>query len=297
MKSRNINPRWFMVSVLFLFMCLSRVSNVCFAVENISTDQSLSVNQTIVSSAGVFELGFFRLGNSSNYYIGMWFNKVSHSTTVWVANRDKPVHDIYSSVLKISDAYAFENNRCSIWIDDLFDLQQYRQDDTTGITLYIKVAASDISSESIPTDKKREEDNYWSEQGKSSLVAFRYRYLEKVTKNPEKLGKGGFCSVFKGTLPDGSIIAVKKLESINQGEKQFHAQVGTIGKINHVNLVRLQGFCSEGSRKLLVYDFMQRGSLDRLLFRTKVSHQRQGLKDGLQTISAPVGNLFQLPYL
>ncbi|XAR68057.1 Non-specific serine/threonine protein kinase [Bertholletia excelsa] len=81
-----------------------------------------------------------------------------------------------------------------------------------------------------------------------------------------KLGGGGFGSVFKGTLPDSSCIAVKKLESISQGEKQFRTEVSTIGTIQHVNLVRLRGFCSEGNKKLLVYDFMPNGSLDSHLF-------------------------------
>ncbi|XAR68059.1 Non-specific serine/threonine protein kinase [Bertholletia excelsa] len=100
-----------------------------------------------------------------------------------------------------------------------------------------------------------------------SLVAFSYKDLQNVTKNfSEKLGGGGFGSVFKGTLPDSSCIAVKKLESISQGEKQFRTEVSTIGTIQHVNLVRLRGFCSEGNKKLLVYDFMPNGSLDSHLF-------------------------------
>ena len=105
-----------------------------------------------------------------------------------------------------------------------------------------------------------------------SLVAFRYKDLQKATKNfSEKIGGGGFGSVFKGTLPDSTVIAVKKLESINQGEKQFRVEVSTLGTIQHVNLVRLHGFCSEGNRKLLVYDYMLNGSLDSHLFHEKVA--------------------------
>ncbi|CAH9071427.1 unnamed protein product [Cuscuta epithymum] len=102
-----------------------------------------------------------------------------------------------------------------------------------------------------------------------SLVAFSYRDLQYATKDfSEKLGIGGFGSVFKGALPDypSSVIAVKKLESISQGEKQFRAEVSTIGSIQHLNLIRLRGFCSEGNKKLLVYDYMPNGSLDSCLF-------------------------------
>lgn len=81
-------------------------------------------------------------------------------------------------------------------------------------------------------------------------------YTRQPRNSLKKWEKGAFGTVFRGTLPDGSTIAVKKLESINQGKKQFRAEVNTIGKTNHINLVRLRGFCLEGSRKLLVYDFM-----------------------------------------
>ncbi|XXG73732.1 hypothetical protein AAC387_Pa07g2593 [Persea americana] len=100
------------------------------------------------------------------------------------------------------------------------------------------------------------------------LVAFSYRDLQSATKNfSEVLGRGGFGSVFSGTLPDSTAIAVKKLEEFGQGEKQFRAEVSTIGTIQHVNLVRLRGFCSERSKRLLVYDYMPNGSLDSHLFR------------------------------
>ncbi|KAM0059051.1 putative protein kinase RLK-Pelle-SD-2b family [Helianthus debilis subsp. tardiflorus] len=103
-----------------------------------------------------------------------------------------------------------------------------------------------------------------------SLVVFVYRDLQTATKNfSEKLGGGGFGSVFKGVLRDSCIVAIKKLESVSQGEKQFRSEVSTIGTIQHVNLVRLHGFCSEGNHKLLVYDYMPNGSLDFHLFHRK----------------------------
>uniref|UniRef100_A0A1D1ZBF3 Receptor-like serine/threonine-protein kinase n=1 Tax=Anthurium amnicola TaxID=1678845 RepID=A0A1D1ZBF3_9ARAE len=99
------------------------------------------------------------------------------------------------------------------------------------------------------------------------LVAFRYKDLKRATKNfSEKLGKGGFGSVYKGILPDSSVVAVKKLDGPGQKDKQFRMEVGTMAAVQHVNVVRLRGFCSEGTKRLLVYDFLPNCSLDCFLF-------------------------------
>jgi serine/threonine protein kinase len=74
--------------------------------------------------------------------------------------------------------------------------------------------------------------------------------------------------VFKGSLSDSTTIAVKRLDYAYQGEKQFRAEVSSIGIIHHINLVRLIGFCCEGSRRLLVYEHMPNRSLDLHLFQS-----------------------------
>ncbi|KAM0047184.1 putative protein kinase RLK-Pelle-SD-2b family [Helianthus debilis subsp. tardiflorus] len=79
----------------------------------------------------------------------------------------------------------------------------------------------------------------------------------------KKLGEGGFGSVFEGTLGDGTKIAVKCLEGLAHVKKSFLAEVQSIGSIHHVNLVRLLGFCAWKSQRLLVYEFMSNGSLDK----------------------------------
>lgn len=73
-----------------------------------------------------------------------------------------------------------------------------------------------------------------------SLMLFNYHELEKATENcSQKLGEGGFGSVFKGTLPNSTAIAVQKLRSVKQDEKQFRAEVSIVGTIQHTNLIRL----------------------------------------------------------
>ena len=72
---------------------------------------------------------------------------------------------------------------------------------------------------------------------------------------------------YKGVLDDKRMVAVKKLANVIEGGEEFWAEVTVIGKIYHMNLVRMWGFCSEGSHKLLVYEHVKNGSLDKHLFR------------------------------
>ncbi|EEF46441.1 s-receptor kinase, putative [Ricinus communis] len=82
-----------------------------------------------------------------------------------------------------------------------------------------------------------------------------------------KRGGGGFGSVFEGTfLSDGTKVAIKRLDQFGQGRKEFLAEVKTIGSIHHITLARLVGLCAESSHKLLVYEFMSNGSLDKWIF-------------------------------
>uniref|UniRef100_A0A7N2L261 Uncharacterized protein n=1 Tax=Quercus lobata TaxID=97700 RepID=A0A7N2L261_QUELO len=104
-----------------------------------------------------------------------------------------------------------------------------------------------------------------------SLIMFKYRDLRRATKNfSPKIGEGGFGSFFKGALPNSRAIAVKKIRSLEQGDKQFRAEISTIGAIQHVNLLHLRGFCVEVSKRFLVSDYMPKGSLETHLFQ-KVS--------------------------
>lgn len=100
----------------------------------------------------------------------------------------------------------------------------------------------------------------------TNLRVFSYKELHAATRGfSVKLGHGGFGAVFQGALSDSAAVAVKRLERPGGGEKEFRAEVCTIGNIQHVNLVRLRGFCSENSHRLLVYDYMPNGPLSMYL--------------------------------
>ncbi|MCO5547919.1 hypothetical protein L7F22_001373 [Adiantum nelumboides] len=98
-----------------------------------------------------------------------------------------------------------------------------------------------------------------------------YKELQAATwEFSQKLGVGGFGSVYKGMFPDGSLVAVKQLESttrFTQGMKEFRNEVMALSNINHQNLVHLRGFCADGGHRLLVYEYVSNGSLDTWLFR------------------------------
>ncbi|XP_065877418.1 cysteine-rich receptor-like protein kinase 10 [Euphorbia lathyris] len=100
--------------------------------------------------------------------------------------------------------------------------------------------------------------------------AFSFVTIYEATKHfsyDSKLGKGGFGSVYKGTLPDGKEIAVKRLSRTSgQGLQEFMTEVTLIARLQHRNLVRLLGCCLEKTEKLLIYEYMPNKSLDVFLF-------------------------------
>ncbi|KAL3527901.1 hypothetical protein ACH5RR_012557 [Cinchona calisaya] len=88
--------------------------------------------------------------------------------------------------------------------------------------------------------------------------------------NDSLIGSGGFGDVYKAQLRDGSIVAIKKLIHVSgQGDREFTAEMETIGKIKHRNLVPLLGYCKVGEERLLVYEYMMYGSLEDVLHDRK----------------------------
>ncbi|PKI46383.1 hypothetical protein CRG98_033221 [Punica granatum] len=101
-------------------------------------------------------------------------------------------------------------------------------------------------------------------------VRFSSQQLRIATNNfSHKLGEGSFGTVYQGQFACGLSVAVKVLKGSSEKkiEEQFLAEVSTIGRTHHINLVQLYGFCFDRDIRALVYEYMQNGSLDRLLFR------------------------------
>ncbi|KAJ4819532.1 Protein kinase superfamily protein [Rhynchospora pubera] len=80
------------------------------------------------------------------------------------------------------------------------------------------------------------------------------------------IGKGGYGIVYRGVLPDFSVVAVKNLlDNKGQAEREFKVEVEAIGKVRHKNLVGLIGYCAEGPKRMLVYEYVDNGSLEQWL--------------------------------
>ncbi|XP_039141388.1 rust resistance kinase Lr10-like [Dioscorea cayenensis subsp. rotundata] len=131
-------------------------------------------------------------------------------------------------------------------------------------------------------DEKMTAQNSWIEDAtverflnniaKEKPIRFTRQQLAGLTRNYTiRLGSGGFGTVYKGQLPNGVQVAVKVLntggsEDKRLMEQQFMAEIGTIGRTFHANLVRLYGFCYDSIVRALIYEFMDKGSLDTYLF-------------------------------
>lgn len=99
-----------------------------------------------------------------------------------------------------------------------------------------------------------------------SQSTFTYEVLVMATNgfsDVNLLGQGGFGYVHKGVLPDGKVVAIKQLKvGSKQGEREFQAEVEVIGHIHHRHLVSLVGYCISGNQRMLVYEFVQNGTLE-----------------------------------
>ncbi|CAA7408929.1 unnamed protein product [Spirodela intermedia] len=105
--------------------------------------------------------------------------------------------------------------------------------------------------------------------GIENVRRYTYRELKRATDDfsfPNKIGEGGFGSVYKGKLRDGTAVAVKVLSpESSQGWREFLSELSTLAKIRHENLVQIYGFCSEKDHRILVYNYLPNNSLSQTL--------------------------------
>eukprot|EP00253_Pinus_taeda_P013193 PITA_13193 len=128
-------------------------------------------------------------------------------------------------------------------------------------------------------------------------LIFKYEILREATSNfklENKLGDGGFGSVYKGVLPDGRVVAVKRLYmGTRHADAEFLNEANLISRVQHRNLVKLLGCSVEGSERILVYEYLPNSSLDKFLFDATKRH----LLDWKERYEIIVGTARGLAYL
>ncbi|KAM0857143.1 hypothetical protein ACQ4PT_048676 [Festuca glaucescens] len=110
-------------------------------------------------------------------------------------------------------------------------------------------------------------ESFLQKQGTSHPKRYTYPEVRRMTNSfAHKLGQGGFGAVYRGKLPDGREIAVKILKDTQGDGEEFMNEVASISRTSHVNVVTLLGFCLQGSKRALIYEYMTNGSLERYTF-------------------------------
>ncbi|XP_013607362.1 PREDICTED: G-type lectin S-receptor-like serine/threonine-protein kinase At1g61480 [Brassica oleracea var. oleracea] len=226
---------------------------------------------------------------------------------------DLDAEECYQSCLRNCSCLAFAFIReigCLMWNHELMDTVQFS---SGGELLSIRLARSELDgnkrkktitaslvslflfvilgsavfcvwryrvkhNEKISNDASQDAwSNDLTPQDFSSLCFFEMNIIQTATNNfslSNKLGHGGFGSVYKGKLQDGKEIAVKRLSSSSrQGKEEFMNEIVLISKLQHRNLVRIFGCCIEGEERLLIYEFMVYKSLDTFLFDSSKKHK------------------------
>ncbi|RVW68948.1 G-type lectin S-receptor-like serine/threonine-protein kinase B120 [Vitis vinifera] len=203
-------------------------------------------------------------------------------------------------------AYAYEGDECRIWGGDLVNVEKLPDGDSNARSFYIKLAASELNKRgseekvSISHGQKdsqavqqflgedllvfdfgnsSEDTSYelgetnrlWrGEKKEADLPRFSFASASASTNNfsiENKLGEGGFGSVYKGKSQRGYEVAVKRLSKRSkQGWEELKNEVMLIAKLQHKNLVRVLGYCTERDEKILIYEYMSNKSLDFFLF-------------------------------
>ncbi|PHU01994.1 putative receptor-like protein kinase [Capsicum chinense] len=122
----------------------------------------------------------------------------------------------------------------------------------------------------------RKIEAFLSYHGSYAPKRYNYSEVKKITSRfKNKLGQGGYGNVYKGSLCNGSHVALKVLNGLKGNGEKFINEVASVIRTSHVNIVSLVGFCFEGRKRALVYEFMPNGSLEKFIYEERSENVRQ----------------------
>ncbi|WOK93014.1 hypothetical protein Cni_G01706 [Canna indica] len=139
-----------------------------------------------------------------------------------------------------------------------------------GLSLCLCVIFLVFRKKSHQNNARRVLEALLNMHGSISPKRYKYSEIKSMTKSfSQKLGRGGYGIVYKGTLKDGHPVAVKILRESSGNVEEFINEVASISRTSHVNIVSLLGFCLEGPKRALIYEFMPNGSLEKFIYSQK----------------------------
>ncbi|TKY68981.1 putative receptor protein kinase ZmPK1 [Spatholobus suberectus] len=202
--------------------------------------------------------GFYPVGENA-YCFTIWFTQPPH-TIVWMANRDQQVNKKRSmlSLLKTGNLVLTDVGQSIVWSTNTITSSKQ-------LHLHLYNTGNLVLHENKGTLLHTGTDNKqgYVPAGAAGFRKFSYTELKHATKGfSQEIGRGAGGTVYKGVLSDNRVVAIKRLhEVVNQGENEFLAEVRTIERLNHMNLIGMLGYCAKGKHRLLVYEYMENGSL------------------------------------
>ncbi|XP_048445581.1 LEAF RUST 10 DISEASE-RESISTANCE LOCUS RECEPTOR-LIKE PROTEIN KINASE-like 2.1 [Pyrus x bretschneideri] len=138
----------------------------------------------------------------------------------------------------------------------------------TGLIICVIVCCIKARKQIFKRSNNQDLEAFIRTNGPLSVKRYKFSEIRKMTKSfKDKLGQGGYGEVYKGNLLDGSPVAVKVLKASKGSGENFINEVASISRTSHVNVVTLLGYCFEGQKKALIYEFMPNGSLEKYTYK------------------------------
>ncbi|GAB4852257.1 hypothetical protein Ancab_016449 [Ancistrocladus abbreviatus] len=224
---------------------------------------SLSVEKPsdiLVSQNGVFSAGFHQVGDNA-FCFAIWSMRSADQIVVWMANREYPISGKYSELILMQNGNLemVDTGLTPIWSSNTL----------TAYTVQLLLLDNgNLVLQTLKLPKLYKSHNW--------IQKVHITELKKATSNfRQEIGKGASGTVYKGILSDGKVAAIKQLNDATQREAEFLAEVNLIGRLDDMNSIEMWGYCAESNCRLLVFEFMEQGSLADNLYSNSLNWEKR----------------------